>query len=300
MWRVTFYFQVERYTWTESHYLPQGGSTASVSAVMATLAALRCGLLSVNATIQAIRIENLTPPRTVYYLQAGTFQSVGSFNTGGSLLGPDNESAPPWAAVKVRVQGVAGYSSTIYISGIPEGIVGTGGLSIQNLEPSAPFGNALTAYLNGLIAASASFRVRQLVSPIQPVTLVSQPAQAGGNIAVQTTAPLVFGTPPNFGPAKSAIVLKGFRRGNLNLPGLSGVYYIDSGSPGIQSGAATPYIYWLEDTGFVAPSNIIQKGGASGLVFYYDTFAILNPRGATHRKRGASALAPRGRSRTRR
>ena len=299
MWRVTLFFQVESYTWTESHYLPAGGTVASVTQVMMGIAALRVNMMAANCTISAIRIENLTPPRTVYYLAAGTYPNQGQFTAGGLVGNPDVDSAPPWASVKVRVQGSAGYSTEIYISGVPEGIIGTGGVSSQNLEPNIAFRNALNAYLGYLILQNFSFRVRQLLNPLPQCTgPASQPAQAAGLIAVQFGVPLVFGTPPSFGPSPSAVVLKGFRRANLRLPGLSGIYKVAAGSPGLTASAA-PYIYWLQNTFAVQPANLLVTGGGCGLVWYYDTYAILNPRGATHRKRGASALAPRGRSRNR-
>jgi hypothetical protein len=299
MWRATFFFQVESFTWTESHYLPAGGSVASVTATMQALAILRCNMLAGNAIISAIRIENLTPPRTIYFLAAGSFQARGQLTITGITGNPDLDSAPPWAAVKVRVQGSAGYSTTIYVSGVPEGTIGTGFGSNQSLEGGTPFFNALQAYLAGLVAATVSFRVRQLVDPLVPVQTVSQPAEARGNIAISTNVPLVFGVPPSFGPTRNALVLKGFRRANQRQKGLTGIYLVAAASPALQSGAAAPFIYYLQNTADYSPANQIIVGGASGLVFYYDTFSILNPRGATHRKRGASALAPRGRSRSR-
>lgn len=299
MWRCTVFFATESYTWTESHYLPSGGSVTSVSALLVGLAALRVNMMASNCRIVAIRIENLTPPRTVYYLQAGTYVSVGQFTANVGISLPDTAAAPPFVAVKIRVQGSAGYSTEIYVSGVPEGLIGTGGQSEQNLEPNIAFRNQLQIYVNYLISNQFSFRVRQLPQPLPQCTApASQPVQAAGLIAVQFGVPLTFGTPPSFGPTPAALVLKGFRRANNRLPGLSGIYKVAAGSPGLTASAA-PYIYWLQNTYNVAPSNIIVTGGGCGLTWYYDTYAIMNPRGATHRKRGASALAPRGRSRTR-
>lgn len=299
MWRATFFFQVEGYTWTESHYLPTGLSEGQSQAAAVAIANARVQLLAVNGRLIAIRIENLVPPRTVYYISPGFWNPVGQFGVAAGSGQPDEDSAPPWAAVKIRVQGSAGNSSEIYLSGIPEGVVGTGGLTSQNLEPNVTLLNYLGVYLSALQAAGATFRVRNLGLIQQCNADASSPAQAGGLIAVQFPAPLVFGTPPNFGPVAPSLVLKGFRRGNQRQLGLSGVYRVSGKSPALQPGAASPWIYYLANTFNVQPANIIVTGGGCGLLWAYDTFNILNPRGATHRKRGASALAPRGRSRNR-
>jgi hypothetical protein len=63
---------------------------------------------------------------------------------------------------------------------------------------------------------------------------------------------------------------------------------------------APPWIYFLQGTENVNIANLVKsKGVAAALKYKYPIIQNGIAYAATHRKRGASALAPRGRSRTR-
>ena len=290
MWRMTLYFELGNSTWTESHYLPQALSYGAAYSAAQAVCAKRVFLMAPNVTIAAVRLENLLVTRTAYYLAAGDFANVGIFNNPLVYAGTDALSAPAFSAVKIAVKGLAGYSAEIYTGAFPQGLQGTGGQSSQNLEPGTVWRAQLTNYLNTLRDYGLAFRVRQLVAPLPVVTgPPTQPAQALGLIAVQFANALTFGAWPAYGTNPPSVVLKGFRRGNTRLPGLGGIYALAGNSPGLQQGAATPFIYYLQGSQNVTPSNIIKTGGGCGLTWYYNLYNSFDARGVTHRKRGASA-----------
>lgn len=299
MWKITFFFAQWNFTWTETYYAPLSTNYTALVAQINTLAVLRSAINAAQCTIQTVRVVNLNQPRLTTFVNAGGLQGWPGTFTLLPATDPDQDSAPQFVALQVKFFGANLHVCRRYLSGLPEGIIGTkfGG---RNLGSPGLEINAISAFVGGLSAYGWSFRYTNQANK-QICTGLSQPAQANGNIAVsfnqQMVAP-VAGQP-------IYMVLRGFRRVNYRQFGLGGTYNVDAGSPGITA-AVAPFTYYLQNTSNISLSNINVKGYGVQLLYGYDSFSASGGPGGTgynilsgnHRKRGASALALRGRSRS--
>lgn len=298
MWKITIFFSQYNFTWTETYYAPLSTQYATLVQQCQTIAQYRCALNAVQCKIAAIRIVNLTAPRLTTFVPQGTFPSSGTFVF---LPGtdPDQDSAPQFVALQTKFFGANGHVCRRYLSGLPEGIFGTkfGG---QNIEGLGLMQNALTAFVGALGNYGWSFRYTNQTG-ILPCSKVTTNAQFPGEIGFTTGAQLITA----LGATPYRAYLKGWRKVNYRQFGLGGVYAVDPQSPGITA-AGAPYAYYLLNTSQIQPTNIPNAGFAVQLAYGYDAFGTnTGPAGngytvlsANHRKRGASALALRGRSRS--
>lgn len=298
MWKITFFFSQFNFTWTETYYVPLSVSYSALVSQCQTIAGLRVAMNASQCKLSAIRIVNLTAPRLTTFVPPGTYPSGGSFIF---LPGtdPDQDSAPQFVALQVKFFGAQGHVCRRYMSGIPEGVVGTK-FSGSNIEGLGLLGNALTAFVAGLGNYGWSFRFTNQAG-ILPCSKVTTNAQFPNEIGFTTGAQLITA----LGATPYRVYLKGWRKVNYRQFGLGGVYALDPQSPGITA-AAAPFAYYLLNTSQVQPSNIPNAGSAVQLLYGYDPFGSnTGPAGngytvlsVNHRKRGASALALRGRSRS--
>lgn len=288
MWKVTFFFTQGNQTWTETWYLPGNSSLGAVQSQSITFAQYRCACNAPNCVLTAVRLVNTNNPRNSSFLTPGTYVAAGTYTF---LPGtdPDQDAAPSFVAVQVKFGGNAGFTARRYMSGAPEGIVGTKISANTNLQPLGLWQNAFGAF-GAYIANLFSFRYRNQAAN-QPVQAVITSAQFPNEIGVQ------FGQQMISGPGPWRMAFKGFRKVNTRQFGIAGVYLVDPLSPGITASVA-PYVYYLQNTGNVLPANISAKGVGAQLLYGFDTVATYQVLSARHRKRGASALAPRGRLRS--
>lgn len=299
MWKITFFFQTSGFSWTETYYAPLSTSYSSLVTQCQSVASARTGLNAKGALLIAIRIVNLNNPRQSSFLTPGTFSvQPGYINI--PATDPDQDMAPPFVAVQVKFFGVAGQTSRRYISGAPEGIIQGGLTGRTNLGALGLWQNAMNAFVLALSSASWSFRYLNQAGtyPCQAVlTNVQFPGEIGVQFGSQAVLPVAG--------KQVYIHLKGFRKVNYRQFGLGGNYAVDPLSPGLTASVA-PYIYYLQNTSQVLVSNISQRGTGTQLAYAFDGFSTGGgPAGtgysilsANHRKRGASALALRGRSRS--
>jgi len=299
MLRITFFFSGAGATWTESYYQAGATLTAAVLAQIKELSRTRANMLVAPYTIAAIRVTFVGTPRVAYYLLASQFYSNGNFQYTPATA-PDEYGVNFNTVVLVKFYGSTyGHVDTKYMGGAPEGIFSEGPGSAGGLGTNTtPWSNALSQFMFTL-AGQNSFRIFNWGNTYT-VTNVLTNIAFPGEIGIQTAFQLVFGlTPPR-------VNLKGFRKVNVRQAGLNGLYRVDPLSPGLQSGAVAPFTYYLANTVQVNVANILDKGYVSPEAYQYDSYGFSGPTGsgfsiirATHRKRGASQLAPRGRSRIR-
>jgi hypothetical protein len=288
MWKVTFFFSQGNQTWTETWYLAGNTSLSQVFANCQGFAQYRAGCNAPGCVLTAIRLVNSNNPRNSTFMTPGTFVGNGTF-TFIPGTDPDQDPAPSFVAVQVKFGGALLNTARRYMSGAPEGIVGTKLSAVTNLQPLGLWQNAFNAFGN-FLSGLFSFRYRNQAAN-QPVQAVLTNAQFAGEIGVQ------FGQQMISGPGPWRMAFKGFRKVNYRQFGIQGVYNVDPLSPGITASVA-PYIYYLQNTANVLPANIAVRGVGAQLLYGFDTVASWQVLSARHRKRGASALAPRGRSRS--
>jgi len=295
MWKITLYFSGGGSSWTEVYYVSSSASFTAAQTAGGQLSQTRAQMLAPPFFIQAVRVTSLANPRFSYFLTAGQFTSGPGF-TYLPAANPDQDAAPSFTAVLVKLFGVANHISRRYFAGAPEGVIGTGPGVTRNLEALGLWGNALAGFQSTL---GGAFLFRFNASVLAQVNTLVSSAQFPGLIGLSMTTQIV---PP--GTAKPQVYLQGFRSVNVKAFGLKGVYSIDPNSPGYLAGAVSPFVYYLRNTTQVTPANIQVIGRAGLLTYGYELYATstsVNPPYtvvmATHRKRGVSALALRGRSR---
>ncbi len=291
MWKITLFFTMGTQSWTETYYI---GGSPSVPPTVSTLNGLnqvRAALNGPQTSIVAVRIVHTSNPRIAIPYPGGFFGPYPGTFTSIPGTDPDQDSAPAFVAAQVKFQGMAGNICRRYLGGMPEGLVSSKLNQTTYVGVLGAWNNALLSFVS-FISGLLSFRYTNQAG-IQVCQGVLTSAQFPGEIGVQ------FGAAVHSGPGPWRIHLKGFRKVNYRQFGLGGNYLIDPKSPAFTAVAA-PYIYYLQNTPNVQVSNISTLGSGVQLTYGFDlfnvnTFSLLSFR---HRKRGVSALAPRGRLRS--
>ena len=130
------------------------------------------------------------------------------------------------------------------------------------------------------------FRSRISSGQLQSQGLVTN-ATYPGMIGVVTAVTLSL----NVG---QSVLLKGWRRNNTRLGGLSGGFVIGGVLPPVAP--ATNWTYFLLNTATVSPTNFLGLGTIGPLAFQFLPYEGFEPIKAVAHKRGASYGAPRGKS----
>lgn len=299
MIRMTMFFNTDNYTWTESHWLPGLSGYAAAIQPAINIANARNDLLAEDAFLIAVRLTDTALPRSSYYLSPAQLPGVTSpFQV---QINNITLADRPYSCVLVAYTGADGTEARGFVSGAPDRIMGEGLTSTRGLLPLGLWGTKFDTYAGTAIPAAqgvlgfngAAYRALDYTAPnAQPILNFPTNALAAGEIGVTLAGPLTFTlTPP-------VIMLKGVRKVNTRLPGLHGQYYVNL-NPAVFPVAA-PWTYFLAGTENVNPANLVRaQGVAAALKYKYPVIQSGVAYAATHRKRGASALAPRGRSRTR-
>lgn len=299
MWKITLFFSIYNVTWTETYYLPGSTSFSQVQSATIQLGLKRCAMNAKQVTWQATRVVLLSNPRQTQFIGTGNLPTSGTFTlTPGT--DPDQDASPAFTSVQVKFFSTGSAVCRRYLAGAPEGIIGTQ-FTGRNIGVLGLWLNALNQLVQWLSAGGFAFRVLNQAGKQNsslPTTSAQFPNEIGVSFQQQMIAQVAGQT--------NYLVLRGFRSANTRLFGIGGVYAVDPGSPGLTAVAA-PYTYYLQNTSRISPSNIIKSGYGFQLAYSYPGFfagggpdgtgfSVLN---ATHHKRGVSALAVRGRLRTR-
>lgn len=299
MWKITFFFQMLGATWTETFYLPSNTSFSAVQFSALTVGIARIAMCPKQVTWVATRVVSLNLPRAAQFIGTNNAPTQGTFvQTPGT--DPDQDAAPSFIAAQVKLFGNSGRVYRRYFAGAPEGVIGTQFTS-RNIGALGVWSNALAAYVRTLWGQGMQVRYQNQAGKTV-VTAVTTNAQFPNEIGVTFPQQMIAGVQGQ----TSYLLLRGFRSVNPKLFGLGGVYPIDPASPGLTA-AAAPFVYYLQNTSRVSPSNIAKNGYGVQLAYGFDSVSLSGSPDGTgysllsfnHRKRGVSALALRGRLRTR-
>lgn len=289
--KVTMFMAAEGYSWSESHYYLGGSTFDLASGPALQLCRLRKPLLGDYANLTGCRLSYVPANRQIYDLDPAAFS-----NGGGTfdIIPGGSASDQPFTSLMLNLQNLAA-NKNLYLAGIPDGVIQVNPAYPNGYEPGGDFGlflAAYMAYLCGNLAGSGVWGFRSRIrNPGQIVNAVADQPGFGNNIGVSTAV--------NAGiAAGQEAYLTGFKRTNTRLPSLAGAYTVVGVVP---PGSGNPnWITVLGDTGNVGEDNFFALGQIAPLQFQYLPYQLYRVVRATHRKRGASYGAPRGRSRARR
>lgn len=293
--KVVLMFTLDKYSWSEDHYYLLGSSSGQgLQATIAPaqqLAAARAQLLGYDAQIERIRISGVPANQQVIDVEfAGNLTPAWEQPSGVAAY----TASRAYNALLLRLQSLQGYHRNYYLGGAPAGLFHSRagddtGLDFSQVPSFLLRMIAFTAFLYG--TASWGWLTRT-ASPLVPALgpLVTN-AAFPGMIGIQS--PLLAGV-----VVGSQIQVAGWRRLSIKAgPPLTGIY--KCGGVLAPVAPSTTYTYFLFNTQYVQPSNFFTIGKVGPFVGSFQAYNSAQPVEATSRKRGATLLRPRGRSRTR-
>lgn len=289
--KVTIFMSFGNYSWSESHYLIGASTFQSAIIPAAALASLRFACLGTYSTIIGTRLSSVPANRQVLDLTSNSWPAELTTAPSGGF---DQQDEPIFTSLLLNFENTVA-NKNLYLAGIPDDVVNTTPGHTGSYFPTRSFSIALGAYAGTLVGigsqgASWGFRSR-MPQPSQTVLNVGTQAGFGNNMGLETAGN------PGIAAGNEAYTL-GFKTINPRVPNLSGAYRVLGVIP---PGSGQPnWITVLNDTGNVEPSNFLTFGSIQPLMFQYLPYQNYHVVRVTHRKRGASYGAPRGRSRARR
>lgn len=292
--KMTMYFAIDKYSWTETHLVFVSGSAANpttAAPLALQLANLRIAILGNQAQMFKIRIAQVIGSRQVFDLLPGSFPV-------GPVWGPDPtgllfNAARPFEALQIQLSDGQGNFKNTFLSGLPTSLMHSyagdrTGMAWYSAAPDlSPRVLTYTATLTNGNYGWASRRDSVLSQVQALVTNATFPNMIGVVVNAQIPA-LQVGT---------QMLLKNWRRINVKSPKLGGVWTCGGVLP--PTAPATQWTYFLLNSGAVSPTNFKAMGLAGPLTISTHTYVFTADVGVTQRKRGASAGAPRGRVRSR-
>lgn len=290
--KVILMFTLDKYSWTEDHYWLGAGGSGALSLAFGPaniLASYRAQLLGYDAQIERVRIANVPANQQVADIEY-TGNLTPSWEQPATT--PAYTASRAYNALLQRIQSAVGYHRNYYIGGAPAGLFHSRagddtGLDFSQVPSFLPrllgFGNYLTSGPWGWLTRTQSV----LFQASGLVTNAAFPGMLGIQVNGQL-AGVVQG---------SQILVKGWRRTSVKAsPPLSGVYKVG----GVLSPVApsTLWTYFLVNSSLLPPSNFFTLGQVGAYTPSFQVYNNIQPVEATSRKRGATSLRPRGRSRT--
>lgn len=301
-YKVTLFIRIRNYTITESHYDVTATTNAQAFANAQQLALLRSAFLGFFANIAAVRFLDVNVPRRAFFLPPGQFVAASGFPDDSTVsIGQQGvlSSDRAYSALMVTLSGnYTGVSPNptaikkLYIAGVPDEVIGESDTSGNSgIIRLGVIQAVLTQYFN-FLAANYAFRAgyypASTAAPVQ--SLVTNPSPPG-ELGVQFVSTISFLQAPR-------LHLAGFRAVNPRQRIPQGNYTVDPLSPAIVAPSVLPSVYYLQSSSNILPANVKLRGyGWPQNYQFYKYAAIPLAYQATHRKRGARALAPVGRSR---
>jgi hypothetical protein len=290
--KVTMFFVQDKYSWTEDHYYVSASGINLNSLVLpaTSLAAVRSQLLGFDAALERIRLSQFPANQQV---QDVLFPAALTGNwavTAGNLA--LWSAARAYNALLTRLSSSGGYHRNYYLAGCPEGIFHSRLGDDTGLDFSVipEFLTRFYALVTQLTTGSWGWLTRTQSVLVQAGGLVTN-AAFPGMLGIQVPAALpgvVQGTP---------LQVSGWRRVSIKAsPPLTGVY--KCGGVLAPVAPSTMWTYFLFNTSLIPPTNFFTLGKIGVYTPAFATYNQAQPAEATSRKRGATALRPRGRSRT--
>lgn len=293
--KVVLMFTLDKYSWSEDHYYLLGSSSGQglQAAVQPAqqLAGTRAQLLGYDAQIERIRISGVPANQQVFDVEfPGNL--VPTWELPAST--PAYTASRAYNALLIRFQSLTGYHRNYYLGGAPAGLFHSRAGDDTGLDFSqVPSFLLRTIAFTSFLQQNAAWGwLSRTSSPLVPALgpLVTN-AAFPGMIGIQS--PLLPGV-----AVGSQIQVAGWRRLSIKAgPPLTGIY--KCGGVLAPVAPSTTYTYFLFNTQYVQPSNFFTIGKVGPFVGAFQAYATSQPVEATSRKRGATLLRPRGRSRTR-
>jgi hypothetical protein len=288
--KVTMYFSLANYSWSETHYYLLSTAESVVHPYTVQLANYRARLLGDYANLSAIRLSTVPSNRNVTDIDPSEWSGAGFVGTDTGM--GDVTAERPYSSLLLLFTGQVSQKN-MYLGGLPDEIIQTTPTSNTGYVPSGDWQMRFNQWSQYLVKPDGTsqwgFRSR-FGEPGIPITSVGLATGVGSNIGLFSMVNLGV-------PVGSDVYLTGFRRSNTRQPGLSGSYQVIGIIP--PGSGVTSWETILGETGNVVPSNFISMGTAQPLVYQYVPYIACTPRRATSRKRGGSFGRPRGRLRAR-
>lgn len=296
--RCTFFLSDGGATWTESFYLTSITSYDQVLnqttflpiPAFGNIIQARFALCFYPSQIVAVRLSVISQPRSSQYVSTDYLP----VNTPipANEQGEDSSDVN-WTVIQLNWKGDAGGVKKTFVSGAPDVSIGSGTPYKRNISNNTSFFTALGNFQVAMIGMNAAFRTVQYTNS-QPVDHIDANGPAGAPVQLLLKNQLtgLSATPP------FNISLKGFRRINTKAPGLKPSYAL-FGTPPTAPNSAGFWAYPLAKANPALVPNMGTMGIVAPLSFLYQFMSNAVPVRATHRKRGVSALAAHGRSKTR-
>lgn len=293
--KVLLMFSADKYSWTEDYFFNDTQTVnagANVIAASDSLARQRAQLLGSGAALERVRISNTQPANSqvwdIEYNPVLTGQWAGVSSSAAA-----SRAARPYQVILVRMQTFVGDHRNLYLAGAPNGLFGTRpgddtGLDFSQFGQFLP---ALQGYIQTLINQNFGYltRTRNVFQATQGLVTLAQYAGMVGVVTLASIPGVVAG---------GSVLVKGWRRYSVKASKqFSGVYRVFAVVPPVSP--ATTWTYMLANTPTISPTNFPVPGLIAPFSLTLLSWNSGTPVEATERKRGATALRPRGRSRTR-
>jgi hypothetical protein len=290
--KVTMFLVQDKYSWTEDHYyITASTPTLGIAEGPANqLASLRVQLLGYDAGLERVRLSLFPANQQVRDLLFGAALT----NTwgGGGPFAPLYAAARAYNALLVRFSSGVGFHRNAYFAACPEGIFHSRpgddtGLDFSVIPEFLLRYVALVSYLANGSWGWLSRTQSILTQASGLVTNAAFPGMLGIQVFQQIPGVVVG----------SQLQVHGWRRLSIKAtPPLTGIY--KCGGVLAPVAPSTTWTYFLFNTAQIAPSNFFTNGSVGLYVPSFQTYFVAQPAEATSRKRGATALRPRGRSKT--
>lgn len=294
--KVTMFFAVDKYTWTETHMWLTTSATPSLQSALGPanqLSALRVQLLGNLATMWKLRLASVPSNRQFLDIYPPFISTTPTWPA--DPTGLQYSASRPFESVQELMGDGAGATKNFYIAGVPTGEIHSSAADRLGLAwaTGGDFASRLAAYNTFLVNGQWGWATRrdsvlqQVQAPI--VTNAAFPNMVGVQVPAQIVPPPA--------PAPFLLLLKNWRRINTKSPKLGGIWQVGGVLPPVAP--STLWTYFLFNSGLVSPTNFKAMGQAGLLFIDFRTYVTANPVQATKRGRGGSAGAPRGRVRSR-
>lgn len=290
--KLTLFMVLDKYSWTEDHFdlSASSGNLAGEAPRAQQLATLRASLLGYDASLERVRISSVPANQQVFdVLFPGNIQANW---VGGQVATPGYSASRGYQALLMRLQNAGGNHRNYYMAGAPYGIFRSrpGDDSGLDFSQVPEFLLRITGYAAFLTGGGWGWLSRANL----PLT------QASGPLQSSAAAPGMVGIPVSAQLAGvsvgTQVLVRGWRRTNIRTcPPLSGLYKI--GFIAAPVAPSTTWTYFLFNTSFITPSNFFTLGQIGPFTFTSAAYTVATPVVATQRKRGATALRPKGRAR---
>jgi len=286
---VLFYGTAEAgkpFSTTETHYyLPDGDDFTACQARADTLASARNQMMGTGVKFFGIRMSLEGEARTARFVPSGQMTKagvpIGSGNTGSKFGAADQ----PNACILLRASHDNKRQKNIYLTGVPDELIQTNPVG-PNLNKVVGWEAKFNNYKKILKEDNIwGFKGRKLNPTKTNVVDYVQQDNGAGLLGVVTTVDVAA--------VGDKVQLRNVKLINPSLPKVNGQYYVTSKDTDVGAGTFT---YFLRNSADLIANNIADPGTIEKVEFDYFAYDCVRIMGQTSRKRGVSALAPRGKS----